>query len=443
MSAVEAPQRRERGRSSRRPWPTRNTFWNLALAMVCFGLLMGVIFPFFSVALGIDSSEALRPAFFLACLGAGFLVGIVNYTLARWVVGHRLRQLSARMHAAEQELRQVAASGEWREEAAAITAPVNSQDEFGESAAAFNYLMASLDAAQREQRKLQDQLSTQAKLAALGTLTAGVAHEVKNPLNFVINFAEINQELCVDLRDLLPESETSDEIRQTMADLQDNSVVIAGHARRALEVMASMLQLGRTSPGEARDCKVNHLVEQSASLAYHGWRAKRPDRFCKVTTELDDSDPVVRGFEADLARVVINLVTNACDAAGSTSSPSGSGSAGEAQRGGIVVLRVDHDDRQVTIRVIDNGDGIAQELATHIFDPFFTTKEGTEGTGLGLSISRDVVERHGGSLSHRPGPGGSGTEFRVCLPARGAAASRPAPGSEPPARLPAGEGRKS
>jgi signal transduction histidine kinase len=261
---------------------------------------------------------------------------------------------------------------------------------------------------------LKGQLAVQAKLATLGTLTAGVAHDVKNSLNFVINFAELNGELLDDLRDLFPDGQMTDSARQITEDLEANSRIISDHAKSALQVMASTLRLGRTDPTGPRDCQVNLLVEQSAKLGYHGWRARHPDRQCEMSLELDKSDPVVHAWETELARLIINLVINACDAAGEQRTvryaPHGSDA-----RSGRAIVQVGHDDKTVTVSVRDNGPGIQPELRDRVFDPFFTTKGDADGTGLGLSICRDIAQRHGGHISHRPNPAGIGTEFSLTI----------------------------
>ena len=368
--------------------------------MIGFGVFVGAWDPFIAVADGIPAAHAMRPFPFAVATAGGFLVGIANYLMVSRVVGHRLRMLSGQLSAAQSEIAGSVGADSWEPLAERFDLPVDSDDEFGKTTASFNYLMHSLDSSQIAERSLRHSLVDQAKLAALGTLTAGVAHETKNPLNFVVNFTELNLELCAELREA-PDDE-SDEL---VSDLERNLKKIHHHAHRALAVMATMLQVGRTHAGEAQPCHLNAIVEQSARLADHAWRADRHDARCAIHVELDDDDPVVRGFEGDLVQVIINLVTNGLDAASSAT-----------DRDGQVRITVRHDDEWAVIVVADNGAGIDPETLAQIFEPFFTTKYRIGGTGLGLSISKNIVDnRHHGHLDVTSEPG-AGAQFRVKLP---------------------------
>jgi len=261
------------------------------------------------------------------------------------------------------------------------------------------------------ERSHRQSLVDQAKLAALGTLTAGVAHETKNPLNFVVNFTELNLELCTELREVVPDD--GDEL---VADLESNLSLIHHHAQRALGVMATMLEVGRSHAGDALPCHLNEIVERSSRLADHSWRANRRGGRCAIHVDLDDDDPVVRGFEGDLVQVIINLVTNGLEAASVAS-----------DRDGEVRIMVQHDDRWAFVVVADNGAGVNPDTLPHIFEPFFTTKHRSGGTGLGLSISKDIVDnRHHGQLEVSSEPG-AGARFVVKLPLESAAAKAAAP----------------
>lgn len=241
----------------------------------------------------------------------------------------------------------------------------------------------------------------QTKRAALGILTAGAAHEMKNPLNFVLNFTELNLELCTELREEYPE-----ESHETIADVETNLNLVLHHAKRALGVMDTMLQVGRARTNEdASVCRVNQIVEQSVGLAYHSWRAAAGSARCDVDMALDDDDPAVLGFEGDLVQVIINLVMNGLDAASS-----------HDERNGLVRITVRHDEASVVIDVSDNGPGIEPQHLPRVFEPFFTTKQSSGGTGLGLSICKDIIDhRHKGDLSVTSTPG-SGAQFHVRLP---------------------------
>jgi signal transduction histidine kinase len=395
----------------RRPWPTRKVFWNLALAMTGFGVLTGVMCPGIAVVFGIPAAQAMRPIPFAVGGTAGFLVGLMNYLVAYRVVGHRLHVLSGRLSAARTAIATSVGADSWETLADRYALPIDSDDAFGQTGASFNYLMSSLDSSQMAERSLRQSLVDQAKLAALGTLTAGVAHETKNPLNFVVNFTELNLELCAELREVA--AEDGDEL---VSDLETNLNLIRHHAQRALAVMATMLQVGRTHVGDAHPCHLNQIVEQSARLADHSWRVNRRDARCAIHVELDDDDPTVPGFEGDLVQVIINLVTNGLEAASSAT-----------DRDGEVRITVQHDDEWAFLVVTDNGPGIDPEILPHIFEPFFTTKYRSGGTGLGLSISKNIVDdRHHGHLGVSSDPG-VGTQFFAKLPLEAAATKVAAP----------------
>ena len=381
--------------------------------MTGFGLFVGVTSTVIAIAFGVPAAQVLTPANLGIGVCGGFLLGLANYLLVSWAVGNRLRVLTARLSAARREIADSVGADSWQPLADAHALPVYSDDEFSQTMASFNYLMGSLDSSQLAERSLRQSLVEQAKLAALGTLTAGVAHETKNPLNFVVNFAELNLELCTELREDEDIPEDGDEL---VADLEANFNKILHHAQRALAVMATMLEVGRSHAGDAQPCRLNEIVEQSAGLADHSWRANRGAARCDIRLDLDDGDPVVRGFEGDLAQVIINLVTNGLDAASCAT-----------DRDGQVRIAVRHDDESALVVVTDNGPGIDPDTLPRIFEPFFTTKYRSGGTGLGLSISKDIVDnRHGGHLEVSSEPG-AGAQFVVKLPLETAAAKAATP----------------
>ncbi|WAC89217.1 sensor histidine kinase [Mycobacterium sp. Aquia_213] len=395
----------------RQPWPTTKVFWNLAAAMVGFGILVAVVGRISLLGLGIDAKEAFRPQPVFISITAGILIGVVNYLIVSRVVRHRLHVVSARLMAAQREIADSVGADSWEPLTLRYGLPVYSDDEFGRTAASFNYLLNSLDESQLAERELRQSLVEQAKLAAMGTLTAGVAHETKNPLNFVKNFGELNLELCAELREV-----SNEDGEELVTDIEDNTTKIVHHAQRALDVMATMLQVGRSHAGDAQPCHLNRIVEQSAGLAEHSWRASHQGARCAIQIGLDDDDPIVRGFEGDLVQVMINLVMNGLEAAGS-----------DPDRVGEVRITVQHDDQWTTVAVTDNGSGVAPDALTRIFEPFFTTKYRMGGTGLGLSISKNIVDnRHNGELSVSNVPG-AGARFVVKLPLEALAAKAGAP----------------
>ena len=263
------------------------------------------------------------------------------------------------------------------------------------------------------------------KMASLGQLTAGIAHEIKNPLNFVNNFSdlsvdlldELHQAVASDGRDLAPELRA--EIDDLTTTLKSNLEKISQHGRRADTIVKNMLLHSRSGPGEHRAIDLNTTVQEALSLAYHGARAGAPGFSITMQTDFDPQAGMVDLYPQEFIRVILNLVTNGFYAATQRAEQT-------TEPGFEPVLRMttrDLGDR-VEIRVRDNGSGIPADLRDKIFDPFFTTKPAGEGTGLGLSLSYDiVVKQHGGDLTVTGHTEGF-TEFVVTLPRRMAAGDR-------------------
>jgi two-component system NtrC family sensor kinase len=255
---------------------------------------------------------------------------------------------------------------------------------------------------------MQQQLVAQEKLASLGGLTAGIAHEIKNPLNFITNFAEASSELLAELRGLMLPGQATDaaEVEELLGLLDDNLQTVVRHARRADGIVRGMLQhaRGRTAAPESVD--LNAVVAEYADLAFHGHRARRPDAAVDLCKQLSDQHPRILGVPAELGRVLLNLVGNALEAC---TPESASGPRG------YVTVQTDMQGDQAVVRVLDNGPGIPASLAAKVFEPFFTTKPAGSGTGLGLSISHDIIQSHGGTLRLMAQSGAS-TCFEVTLP---------------------------
>lgn len=257
-------------------------------------------------------------------------------------------------------------------------------------------------------RQAQEQIVTQQKLAYLGTLTAGIAHEIRNPLNFVTNFASMSRDLLGDLRDALPDR--SEEVEAVVADLARNTDKIREHAARADRVVQSMLLHAGTSSGEHEPSDLNALVAQSAELARHGH--KHP-RNVELSIVPDPSLPLVRVAPRDIARAFLNVIGNAVYAAAERAGAEGDGFRPQVT---VTTARVDG---TAVVRVRDNGNGIAPEVRERLFAPFFTTRPAGQGTGLGLSITWDiVVGQHGGRLTVASEPG-QFAEFVIELPIGG------------------------
>lgn len=260
----------------------------------------------------------------------------------------------------------------------------------------------------QELKTTQAQMIQREKMASLGELTAGIAHEIQNPLNFVNNFSEVNQELLTDLKDEINKGDEK-AINELLDDLHSNNVKINQHGKRADSIIKSMLQHSRTSSGDKELTDLNALCEEYLQLSYHGMRAKEKDFNVKIHSNLAEGLPQVKMVPQDIGRVLMNLLNNAFYA---TRKSKKFGQPGYEPQ---VSLSTALQDRVVTISVSDNGDGIPAELMKKIFQPFFTTKPTGEGTGLGLSLSFDIITKgHGGQLQVQTEPG-VGTTFIISL----------------------------
>lgn len=265
-----------------------------------------------------------------------------------------------------------------------------------------------------ELRAAQDRLVQTEKLASLGQLTAGIAHEIKNPLNFVNNFAEISRDLVDEIDAGLKgtlEPHSRAELIETSGLLRANLEKIAAHGKRADSIVRNMLSHSRDGGSEHRPVDLNAAVEEAIALAYHGARAANPDFNVTLSRDYDPNAGVVDIFTQEFHRVLINLASNGFYAMTKGKSE-GKDPNFEPE------LRVSTKDRgafvEITIR--DNGPGIPDAIRARVFEPFFTTKPAGEGTGLGLSISYDIiVKQHNGRIGVESGPGGF-TEFSIVLP---------------------------
>jgi len=276
-------------------------------------------------------------------------------------------------------------------------------------------LMKSLE----DLRTAQDRLIQTEKLASLGQLTAGVAHEIKNPLNFVNNFSSLSGELIDELCEALANIRVEGELRKEIAELTDmlksNLEKVVQHGKRADSIVKNMLLHSRAGSGERRPTDINAIVEESLNLAYHGARAEKQGFNITMEKSLDPEAGDVDLYPQEITRVLLNLISNGFYAATKRKAVSG----GAAYEPTLSAATRNLGD-SVEIRIRDNGTGIPPEVKEKMFDPFFTTKPAGEGTGLGLSISHDiVVKQHSGTIEVDTRPG-EFTEFRIVLP-RGAA----------------------
>ena len=246
-----------------------------------------------------------------------------------------------------------------------------------------------------ELKATQNQLIHQEKLASLGELTAGIAHEIQNPLNFVNNFSEVNAELVDELHIAIHEGNLN-EIKSIAKAIKDNEQKIMYHGKRADVIVKSMLHHSRSSSGINEPTNINDLVEEYLRLAYHGFRAKDKSFNAKVITEFDENIGKINIIPQDIGRVILNLITNAFYAVTERKKHSQSELVEDYEP--TVSINTKKINAKVEIKVKDNGNGIAQKILDKIFQPFFTTKPAGQGTGLGLSLSYDIIKAHGGEL---------------------------------------------
>ena len=288
-------------------------------------------------------------------------------------------------------------------------------------------LFESVEARTRELAKLlgdlrtaQDRLVQTEKLASLGQLTAGIAHEIKNPLNFVNNFSAVSVELIDELREALGGAHLDSKLRAEISEiadtLQGNLDKVVQHGKRADAIVKNMLLHSRQGSGEHRSVDINALVDESLNLAYHGARAEKQGFNITLERSFDPTAGEVDLFPQEITRVLLNLISNGFYAATKRKAEANGGNYEPT----MAATTKNLGDR-VEIRIRDNGTGIPPEVKDKLFNPFFTTKPAGEGTGLGLSISHDIiVKQHGGSIEVDTQPG-EFTEFRIVLPRAGTA----------------------
>ena len=281
-------------------------------------------------------------------------------------------------------------------------------------------LFKNVEASLEDLRTAQDRLVQTEKLASLGQLTAGIAHEIKNPLNFVNNFSAVSVELIDELREALGgvhvDSKLRAEISEIADTLQDNLDKVVQHGKRADAIVKNMLLHSRQGSGEHRPVDINALVEESLNLAYHGARAEKQGFTITLERSFDPAAGEVDLFPQEITRALLNLISNGFYAATKRKAEANGGDYEPTLAAATKSLG-----DSVEIRIRDNGTGIPPEVKEKLFTPFFTTKPAGEGTGLGLSISHDIiVKQHGGSIEVDT-QSGEFTEFRIVLPRAGAA----------------------
>jgi signal transduction histidine kinase len=257
-------------------------------------------------------------------------------------------------------------------------------------------------------RSTQTQLIQSEKMASLGELTAGIAHEIQNPLNFVNNFSEVNEEL---LKELKTEADKGnlEEVKAIANDIIFNSEKINHHGKRADAIVKGMLQHSRSNSGVKEPTDINALTDEYLRLSYHGLRAKDKSFNATMKTDFDDSIGKVNVIPQDIGRVILNLINNAFYAVDEKKKQI------QNVYEPTVSVSTKKNNGKVEIKVCDNGNGIPQKVLDKIFQPFFTTKPTGQGTGLGLSLSYDIIKAHGGELKVETKEG-EGSKFIIQLP---------------------------
>jgi len=266
-----------------------------------------------------------------------------------------------------------------------------------------------------ELKNTQSQLIQSEKMASLGELTAGIAHEIQNPLNFVNNFSEVNKELLAEMNEEI-EKGNYDEVKTIAKDVTDNEEKINHHGKRAGDIVKGMLQHSRTSTGVKEPTNINALADEYLRLSYHGLRVKDKDFNAEMVTDFDETIGKINIIPQDIGRVLLNLYNNAFYAVNEMQkSVNEQISQNLISYEPTVSVTTKKLDNHVIITVSDNGNGISKNIVDKIFQPFFTTKPTGQGTGLGLSLSYDIIKAHGGEIKVESKEGEK-SEFIIQLP---------------------------
>jgi two-component system, NtrC family, sensor kinase len=340
------------------------------------------------------------------------LIGAINTFAVLWGLGVVLVTRKQ-----QKELTKARKRTQEEEENNKVISAVKSQLEVqvAERTAELTKQKEELEQTLNELKSAQTQLIQSEKMASLGELTAGIAHEIQNPLNFVNNFSDINSEL---IDEMVTEAQNGniDEAKLIADDIKQNNQKIAFHGKRADAIVKSMLQHSRKNTGQKEPSDVNALCDEYIRLSYHGLRAKDKSFNAEFKTDFDETIGKINIVPQDIGRVLLNLFNNAFYA---VNKPSDS-LKGENYKPQVSVTTKKYNSPSgaggIQIIVKDNGDGIPQNIVDKIFQPFFTTKPTGSGTGLGLSLSYDIIKAHGGEITINTTEG-AGSEFIIQLPA--------------------------
>jgi len=272
---------------------------------------------------------------------------------------------------------------------------------------------AELRQSLQDLKSTQSQLIQSEKMASLGELTAGIAHEIQNPLNFVNNFSEVNKELLVELKDEIDKGNI-DEVKAIANNVIENQEKINHHGKRADAIVKGMLQHSRSSSGQKEPTDINALADEYLRLAYHGLRAKDKSFNATMKTDFDESIGNINIIPQDIGRVLLNLYNNAFYAIIEKKKQTGDSYEPTVSLSTHLILPPPGGLRGAEIKVADNGNGIPPKVLDKIFQPFFTTKPTGQGTGLGLSLAYDIIKAHGGEIKVETKEG-EGSEFIIQL----------------------------
>ena len=271
---------------------------------------------------------------------------------------------------------------------------------------------------EKQMEELKQQLKQQEKLASLGLLSAGIAHEIQNPLNFVINFSKMSNKLLSDLTEIVEDNEDKlsdddrEDVEDIVADLKENMAKIVEHGERAISIIQGILLITRGKDNEFIPTDICHLVKEYVWLSYHAMRANDKSFNIAIRENYQEGLPQMMVIPQDLSRAVLNIMNNACYAVKKKAETASSDYQPE------VTVSVSVEGDQLIISLADNGEGMTEEVKQRLFENFFTTKPIGQGTGLGMAITRDIVEnKHGGKLSFESTEG-QGTTFTLTIPTK-------------------------
>jgi two-component system NtrC family sensor kinase len=341
----------------------------------------------------VESKKEIRNTSLLVCLVVLFIGVVVGFLLSKNITVPVLALRDAALKVGEGDRTQQVNS--------------NGKDEIGELGRAFNKMVTALSLAEAERKAAQEQLIHSEKMASLGQMTAGIAHEIKNPLNFVNNFSALSVELLEELE----ESTDEEDKIEIMESLKSNLKKITAHGKRADSIVATMLQHSRGTAGEMVATDINQLCSEYADLAFHGLRANSKDFNCIITKNFEENLPKINAIPQDLSRVILNLFNNGFYAVAERTKKSE-----DSEYKPEVSVTTEKKEGNIFIYVRDNGSGIPKAIKDKIFEPFFTTKPTGEGTGLGLSLSYDIVTKEHQGMMSVQSEEGSYTQFTIQLP---------------------------